>query len=223
MTTFVLVPGAASDPSYWRFVRGELERDGHDVIAVDLPCEDDSAGLSEYVEAVVRAVGDSRDIVLVAHSLGAFTATLACQRLSVELLVLVSAMIPAPGESGDDWWTNTGHHEAYRAAAERVGFDPDDEVAFFYNGVDPDIVAAEVARDQSSTPMQQPWPLTAWPDVPTRFVLFRDDRLFPADFVRRLVHDRLGIEPDEIDGGHMAMLSHPRELADLLERYSTGS
>jgi SAM-dependent methyltransferase len=58
-----------------------------------------------------------------------------------------------------------------------------------------------------------------WPDVPTRFLLCRDDRLFPAEFMRRVVRERLGITPDEIDGSHCVALSRPRELADRMEAY----
>jgi pimeloyl-ACP methyl ester carboxylesterase len=77
-------------------------------------------------------------------------------------------------------------------------------------------------RDQSATPTQEPWPLRAWPDVPTRFLLCRDDRLFPAEFMRRVVRERLGITPDEIDGSHCVALSRPKELADRLEAYRAG-
>ena len=65
--------------------------------------------------------------------------------------------------------------------------------------------------------MREPHPLTRWPDVPTRFVLARQDRFFPADWRRRVARDRLGIEPDEIDGGHCGALSRPGELMALLE------
>jgi pimeloyl-ACP methyl ester carboxylesterase len=57
--------------------------------------------------------------------------------------------------------------------------------------------------------------------VPTRFLLCRDDRLFPADWLRRLVNERLGITPDEIDGGHCIALSRPKELAQRLDAYVT--
>jgi hypothetical protein len=55
--------------------------------------------------------------------------------------------------------------------------------------------------------------------VPTRFLLCRDDRFFPADFQRRVVRDRLGIVPDEMDGGHLPALARPRELVRRLEAY----
>jgi hypothetical protein len=65
-----------------------------------------------------------------------------------------------------------------------------------------------------------PWPLDAWPNLPTRFVLCKNDRVFPARFFRRLVGERLGITPDEIEGGHCVALSRPKDLAHLLVGYA---
>jgi hypothetical protein len=45
----------------------------------------------------------------------------------------------------------------------------------------------------------------------------RNDRLFPLEFMRRLSRERLGVEPDEIDTGHLPALAGPDELAELLE------
>ena len=59
-------------------------------------------------------------------------------------------------------------------------------------------------------------------DVPTRFLLCRDDRFFPADFLRRVVRDRLGIEPDEMPGGHLPAPAHPDELVEWLAFDRTG-
>ena len=74
-------------------------------------------------------------------------------------------------------------------------------------------------RPQSGTPFEKPWPLAAWPDVPTRFLLCRDDRFFPAEFQRRVVQERLGFTPDEMVGGHLPALAHPDELAARLLAY----
>ena len=224
MATFVLIHGAGSDSWYWRLVVPELRADGHDVVAVDLPCDDDRAGLSEYTDAVVDAIRDRTDLVIVAQSLAGFTAPMVCARVPVDLLLLVAAMVPAPGESPGAWWENTGHEEARRAQAEREGWSPDevdDPVHVFLHDL-PSEVAAEASRrvrEQSVTPMAKPWPLPAWPDVPTRFLLCRDDRFFPAEFQRRVVAERLGIVPDEMDGGHLPALGRPQELADRLDAY----
>ena len=226
MTTFVLIPGAGSTSWYWHLVVPRLRARGHEAIAVDLPCDDDSAGLAEYTDAVVEAAGDHRDLVLVAQSMAGFTAPLVCERLPVDLMVLVAAMVPAPGESPGDWWANTGHAEAMRRQAELDGRDAEgaegaDPVALFLHDVPADVAAASVdhLREQSGTPFLEPWPLPAWPDVPTRFLLCRDDRFFPAEFQRRVVRERLGITPDEMDGGHLPALAHPGELAERLDAY----
>jgi hypothetical protein len=64
-----------------------------------------------------------------------------------------------------------------------------------------------------------PWPLNSWPDVPTKFILCTEDRFFPGNFLRKVVVKRLGIVPDEIAGSHCVALSHPKQLADILESY----
>jgi pimeloyl-ACP methyl ester carboxylesterase len=225
MATFVLIHGAGGDSWYWHLVVPELRARGHEVVAVDLPCEDDSAGLPEYADAVVDAIGDRTDLVLVAQSMAGFTAPLVCERMPVDLMVLLAAMVPAPGESPGDWWDNTGWAQARREQNQRDGRDPSAEVdviADFLHDVPPDVVADAMARGerrQSGTPFEKPWPLTAWPDVPTRVLICRDDRFFPADFMRRVARERLGITPDEMDGGHVPALSRPRDLVDRLVAY----
>lgn len=211
MATFVLVPGAGGEAWYWHRLVPELTRRGHEAIAVDLPAEDDSAGLVEYTDLVVQAIGDREDVVLVAQSMGGFTAPLVCARVPVSLLVLVNAMVPAPGETGGEWWSNTGYHEAHPE-----GMDTERD---FLHDLPPDVKAEALRRgepQQSDKPFTTPWPLEKWPNVPTRFVQGRDDRFFPLEFQRRVVRERLGLELDEVPGGHLNALSRPRELADLL-------
>jgi pimeloyl-ACP methyl ester carboxylesterase len=216
--TYVLIHGAGSDAWYWHRVVPLLRARGHEVVAMDLPCDDDAAGLDEYAGAVVRAIGDRTDLILVAQSLAGFTAPLVCEQVPVRLLVLLAAMVPNPGESPGDWWANTGWDEAVGPEAKGADFDP---VTVFLHDVPPDVAAesAHHVRAQSGTPFEQPWPLTGWPDVETRFLLCRDDRFFPAEFQRRVVRARLGIAPDEMDGGHLPALGHPGELVARLEAY----
>lgn len=215
MATFVLIHGAGDVGWYWHLVEAELRERGHDTVAPDLPCDDDSAGLPEYVDAVVQAIGDRTDLVVVAQSLGAFTAPLVCDRVPVKLLVLVAPMIPAPGEAPADYWVNTRYGEEVRKSY-------DDTIELFYQDVPPELASAALKRGraQSEARMGAASPLEAWPDVPTRVLLCRDDRLFPAGFIRRVARERLGITPDEIDGGHTPALSRPKELAERLQAYA---
>jgi pimeloyl-ACP methyl ester carboxylesterase len=225
VATYVLVHGSGSNSWYWHRVAPELSGRGHDVVAPDLPTGDESAGLLEYADAVVAAMGERRDVVLVAQSLAGFVAPLVCEHVPVRLLVLVAAMVPKPGESPGEWFANTGWAEARRDQAERDGREVGDGVDVlteFFHDVPDDVVAEAFRRPepvQAETPFGQPWPLDAWPHVPTRFVLCQHDRFFPADFMRDVVQERLGIEPDELTSGHLPALSRPAELVRLLERF----
>jgi len=224
MATYVLIPGAGGDSWYWHRVVPLLEALGHDVVAVDLPAADPSAGLTEYADAVVDQVGDHADLIVVAQSLAGFTAPLVCDRLPVELIVLLNAMAPAPHESAGEWWGNTGHSEARAELAARQGWASTDfdTMRDFFHDVPQDVIAEAMALGepaQSDGPFGRPWPLGEWPDVPTRFLQSTDDRFFPVEFQRRVVRDRLGIPVDEMPGGHLVALSRPDELVQRLESY----
>jgi pimeloyl-ACP methyl ester carboxylesterase len=228
MATYVLIPGAGGDAWYWHLLEPELRGRGHDVVAADLPASDDSAGLAEYAGAVVEAIGDRTGIVLVAQSLGGFTAPLVCERVPVDLLVMLNAMVPSPGESAGEWWANTDHAKARAEQAARDGRNlaaDEDLMDAFFHDVPPEVTSEAWERGelrQSETPFAQLWPLSKWPEVPTRFLQGRDDRFFPVEFQRRVVRQRLGIALDEMAGGHLVALSRPKELADRLEAYGQG-
>jgi pimeloyl-ACP methyl ester carboxylesterase len=140
------------------------------------------------------------------------------------VLVLVAGMIPSPGEAPGDWWENTGYEAAMRGQAARDGGKTGNEDPYvsFYHDVPRELAEEAMSRERahpSEASMASPWPLDAWPKVPTRFVLCTEDRFFPPEFLRRLVAERLDITPDEIASGHCVALSHPTELAEILERY----
>jgi pimeloyl-ACP methyl ester carboxylesterase len=225
MATYALIPGGGGDPWEWHRLVPELASRGQHAIAVRLPAEDDTAGWSEYADAVVDAIDDRAGVILVAASMGAFTAPIVCTRQRVDLLVLVNAMIPVPGETFNAWGPNTGSGPARREYHRSLGLSPveaDDDAVIYYHDLPPELRAEAQARswqDQSMTPLDEPWPLVSWPDVPTRVLSGRYDRMFPLDFQRRIARQRLDVEVDEIDGGHMLALSNPGALADRLEAY----
>ncbi len=219
--TFVLVPGAGGDAFYWHRLAPLL---GPDVVAVDLPAADDEAGLAAYAEAIVAAARGAEDVVVVAQSMGAFSAPLAVDQLDVHRIVLVNAMVPRPGETAGEWWEAVGQPEARRAHELAEGRDPDapfEVVEGFFHDVPRAVTEAVFARPeprQADRPFGEPWPLDAWPDVPTSAITGRHDRLFPEPLQRAYLRDRLGIEPSVIDGGHLVALSNPRGLVELLDR-----
>src|SRR4051812_11971412 len=217
--TFVLVPGAGGDGFYWHLLAPLL---GGDTVSVDLPAGDEHAGLAAYADAIVAAADGATDVVLVAQSLGGFSAPLAADRLDVRRIVLLNAMVPKPGETFNDWWGAVGQQDAARAYAVRDGRDPDagwDEGELFFHDVPAEVTESVYARgepQQADKPCGEPWPLAAWPDVPTSAVASRHDRLFPEPLQRAYLQDRLGIEPAVIDGGHLVALSNPEALAAVL-------
>src|SRR3712207_2302 len=160
MTTFVLVPGAGGDTWYWHRLVAALEGRGHRALAVELPAADDSAGLDAYADTVVAAIGNRSPVVLVAQSMGGLTAPLVCDRVPVELLVLVNAMVPCPGETGGEWWTATGQGDAQAAYLAELGLtgEPADDTTYFHD-VPADVVAEAKAQTfaQSGRPFEDPW------------------------------------------------------------------
>jgi pimeloyl-ACP methyl ester carboxylesterase len=211
MATFVLIHGGGGSAWDWHLLAPELTARGHDPVLPELPIEDSAAGFAEFRDTVAAATGDRGDLIVVGHSYGAFTAPLIAGELPVRMIVLLTPMIPAPGEKPGDWWANTGFRGAEGLSEEQQ----------FYNGVPAEIVAEAPShgREQVSAEWNEPWPLEAWPDVPTKVLIAREDRFFPVGFQRRVAADRLGVTPDEIDGGHSVALSHPRQLADRLTAY----
>ena len=225
MATYALIPGGGGDPWEWHRLVPELEVRGHHAFAVRLPADDDTAGWSEYADAVIDAVGDRTDLIVVAESMGGFTAPIVCTRRAVDLLVLLNAMIPVPGETFNAWWSNTDWSAAQREYHASIGLaaaEAEDDGVIYYHDLPAELNAVAQGRrwqDQSMTPLDEPWPLTSWPDTPTRVLAGRQDRMFPLDLQRRFARERLGLGVDEIDGGHMVALSHPGELADRLEAF----
>jgi alpha-beta hydrolase superfamily lysophospholipase len=220
MTTFLLVPGAGGDGWFWHRLVEVLAARGHRAVAVTLPAADESAGLAAYADTIVDAGRDAGPVVLVAQSMGGFSAPLAVDRLDVERLVLVNAMVPVPGESAGEWGVAVGQEEAARLAALRdgrpTGFDV---MRDFFHDVPDDVTQEFLARDasdESARAFEDPWPLDAWPDVATSGIAGADDRLFPAELQQRVARERLGIALDVVPGGHLVALASPEVVADRL-------
>jgi hypothetical protein len=206
---------------YWHLVEVELRRRGHETVAVDLPADDEKAGLPEYADTVMRAAGERGELRLVAQSLGGFTAPLVAERMPVEEIIFVNAMIPQVGETAGQWWDNTGQPQARRANDARDGRDPEAEFdmdTYFLHDLPAEEREAVLAtgRNQTDTLFGQPYPLKEFPRAPLRVITANGDRFFPADFQARVARERLRIEPVRIPGGHLAALSQPAALTDAI-------
>jgi pimeloyl-ACP methyl ester carboxylesterase len=217
MAIYALIHGAGDVGWYWHLVERELRSRGHDTVAPDLPIEDDDATFADHARVVLEAIAavPARDqLVVVGQSWGGYVAPLVADQAGADRLILVAGMIPQPGETAEEMWDATGW---------RMPRSDPTAVGVFYHDVDPGLAAeaASKERRQSESTSGEPWPLRAWPNVPTHFILCRNDRFFPADWLRPVVRARLHIEPDEIGSGHTPALSHPTELVELMESYRT--
>jgi pimeloyl-ACP methyl ester carboxylesterase len=224
LATFGLIHGAHHGAWCWRFLVPELEALGHRAVAMDLPAEDTTAGVSHYAKVAVDALAEiDDDLVLVGHSLGGIVAPLVATQRPVRHLVYLAGLVPEPGrpladqqaetppelqapstkiDNGDGTWTR-GAGEAARV----YYHDCSDERRRF---------AIARLRRQSRTPNNEPSPLLALPDVPTSYIVCRDDRAVHPDLQRRMARLQLGVQPMEIPGSHAPFLARPRALAAML-------
>ena len=218
--TFVFIPGAGGSAWVWSRVTPLLVEAGHEAIAVDLPGDDETAGLRRYTELVVDAIGARSEVVLVAGSLGGFTAPLVCERVPVHELVLVNAMIPDPGETARHWWAHTGALEAQDEAAGAGGYGPFDVESYFLHDVDAKIAAEgePYQRTEADIAFESVCDFTTWPAIRIRVLVGEDDRFFPVGLQRRVARDRLGVEVDVLPGGHLLPLVQPRLVAEYLQQ-----
>ncbi|WP_406640136.1 alpha/beta fold hydrolase [Amycolatopsis sp. WGS_07] len=211
MATFALIHGGGGSGWDWHLVAARLKAAGHDVVAPDLPIENPQATLADFTDTVVSALGDASDVVVAGHSYGGFTAPLVAERVNARLLVFVAGMVPAPGEAPGEWWGNVGFESAEGLSTAEQ----------FMADVPADLAEENErrGREPNSGEYSLPWPGERLPDVPTKVLIFRDDRFFAADLLRRVARERLGVDADEMPGSHLALLSRPDELADRLMAY----
>ena len=221
MATFVLIPGAGGMAWYWHRVVPLIRQSGHEAISIDLPGDDGHAGLAAYADIIVNAIAKRSDIVLVAQSLGGFTAPLVCARVPVRRLVFVNAMIPKPGETAGAWWSATGAIEAREQAAARGGYAGEFDVGtYFLHDVPQEVLrAGPQPREEADVVFGEPCRFDRWPDLPIHVLAGRDDRFFPIEFQRRIARERLGKEVEDIPGGHLVALSNPEGLTKRLLAY----
>jgi Alpha/beta hydrolase family len=214
---FVLIPGSGGAATwYWQRAVPLLRDAGHEAIPVDLPGADPAAGLPEYARLAAAAIGGHPNAVLVAHSLGAFTAPMAAAQSRIAQIVLVNAMIPEPGETPGARWDNTRQPQA-QAAARRGHYSTTFDLhTYFLHDVPADVAATGQDWPQEDAVFESACDFRAWPPVPVKVVAGAGDGLFPLGFQQRLARDRLGVEADVLPGGHLIALAQPEAMARYL-------
>jgi pimeloyl-ACP methyl ester carboxylesterase len=242
---FVLVHGGFHGAWCWSPTVHELERLGHDAIAIDMPghgerLHDESTAASR-LDAVVSVLvpGD----VLVGHSGGGFDITIAADAAPelVGHVIYLAAALPREGRTYPEALTQRdGDVDSTQAVDEVTGmvkyltFDADGGMRWadfrgcrylFYADCDEatarwafDRLCPEHIGDTASTPVSVPIFWAA--DLPRSFIRCEQDRAQPR-WLADLVAKRLGVEPLTIDASHSPFLSRPRELAELFVHATT--
>jgi pimeloyl-ACP methyl ester carboxylesterase len=226
-----LVHGSYHGQWCWDLLKPELERLGHRAITVDLPVSDPALGADAYASTIVDALGPDGEPVIVGHSMGGLITPLVAARRPVHSLIFLAAFLPSPGRSANEQraaepidgrvapttaeWTDLGDD------VWSVG--PNTATELFFHDASPDLArwATDRLRPQAYRVMKETTPLGAWPDVKSHSIVCRHDRALNPDWARAAAHDRLGIEPVEIDGAHSPFLTRPAELARLLDTLIT--
>ena len=95
--SYVLIPGAGGMAWYLHRVARLLAQLHREAVAVDLPGDNASEDLDVYI--VVRESDRGPTLSSLRNPLGAFTAGILCERVPINRLALVNAMIPLPAET----------------------------------------------------------------------------------------------------------------------------
>ena len=226
-STFVLVHGGWHDAWCWNLLTPELTALGHEVVTMDLPCDDPAKSFPDYADVVAAAIPEGADhVTLVGHSLAGLTVPLVAERRSIDRMVLLCALVPLLDTSFRD---QLGLETDMLDSGYVTGLEADDrgrhswvdiELArhHLYTECDDAIVEDAFAhlRPQSRTPYLEPCALADYPSTPTTYVVCTGDRMVNPDWSRRFVPDHLDAELVEMEGDHSPFLSRPRELANLL-------
>lgn len=213
--------------SCWDEVRAELHRRGHLTIAPDLPTDADAAGAAEWASVAAheidRAVGESdTDVVAVGHSISGLMLPVLAVRRPVRKMVFVGGLLPVPAISFAEHLADNADAITFPAPAPGgtgpMGLTWEAVRDGFYHDCPEDVARPAFAdmRKQSFTVFVEPCPIDEWPDVPSAYVLLREDRAVGRCWARRNAVERIGAELIELDGGHSPFFSRPIELAQVL-------
>ncbi len=218
--TVVLVHGAFADASGWSRVIPILEQDGYFVTAVQIPL----TSLSDDIATAKRVVDSQKGpIVLVGHSYGGAVITgAAAGNPNVKALVYLAAFAPEEGEPLGEPGKKFAQPPLNSALVpDSAGFLYIDR-AKFHDAFCKDLTEAE-ARVMAAT--QKPLSRSvfeasvsgaAWKTVPSWYVVSSQDRAINPE-LERFYAKRMRATTSEIAASHVAFLSHPKEVAKVIE------
>jgi pimeloyl-ACP methyl ester carboxylesterase len=223
--TIVLVHGAFADASGWSGVVERLQRRGYTVVAPPNPLR----GVSED-SAYIKAVLNDTDgpIVLVGHSYGGMVITnAASEDPDVKALVYIAAFAPDKGDTvlslsglapGGELGTALAFRDVPVPGGQEGYIQPSAFRQVFAADVDRSTAAVMAAsqRPAAVAALGEPSPnVPAWEEIPSWYMVASQDRAIGAA-PERIMAKRIGAKTVEVRSSHVPMITHPREVTELI-------
>ncbi|WP_129337008.1 alpha/beta fold hydrolase [Cellulomonas endophytica] len=230
--TVVLVHGAFADSSGWEPVIQRLTDQGYPTLAFSNPLRgpvDDAAHLRAFLDTLTGPV------VLVGHSYGGAVITNAATGdPDVKALVYIAAYAPDEGEDVvaanalGGGHTEVTDHLVLRPIPGATGGNADASIdpAWFHRLFAADLprrrtaVMAATQRPGALAALVTPSGVPAWRTIPSWYLVAAQDRIIPPE-AERAMAARAGATTVEIRSSHVAMLSHPAAVTDLIREAAT--
>jgi pimeloyl-ACP methyl ester carboxylesterase len=217
----VLVHGAWADGSCWSGVIPRLQKAGYNVTAPQFPLTSLADNLARLREVLAVQPGPT---IVAGHSYGGQIMTaLGADAPNVVGLVYIAAFGLDQGESIGALLAQGAPTPALahlRIDAQGFAWLPqDDFVKHFAADVDPAQANVMYAVQQPlhTSALADVMTRPAWKSLPSWFLVSKNDEAIPPD-VERLFAKRMGATTVEKDSSHVAMVSHPDVVADLIAR-----
>ncbi|MDB5397812.1 MAG: alpha/beta hydrolase [Rhodospirillales bacterium] len=226
MADFVLVHGGLHGGSCWDLLRPELERAGHRTFAMDLPIDQPGKLMDDYADAAVAALAGtaSDDAYLVGHSMGGMVIPrMLAGRPKARLIFLCAGFAHTTEEERlESFAATTSDFFDWLIADDqgRVTMSKEDAIEAFYHDVAPDLAdrAYSNMRLQWAEGFSRVGPIAPYAEHVAHVICTTDDRIIDPVRHRRMSEARFGIIPIEMPGSHSPFLSHPAELAGVLDK-----
>lgn len=229
--TIVLVHGAFADASSWNGVIKILESHGYPVVAAANPLRS-VQGDARYVASIVESI--SSPVVLVGHSYGGLVISDAASgHENVKSLVYVAAFAPETGESALALSGKFPGSTLGPTLAPPVTLPDGGKDLYIQQDKFPDQFAADVSKKQARLMAATQRPITesalsdpagdpAWKTTPAWFIYGDKDKNIPPQalgFMAERAHSKQTVVVN--GASHVVMVSHPREVAELIEKAAT--
>src|ERR1700760_332597 len=217
----LLVHGAWADGSCWAAVIERLQADGYNVIAPQFPESSLAADVDRLRQALGRQGGPTP---IAGHSYGGQIMTaLGTDAPNVAGIVYIAAF---GLDQGETIGALLAQGEPTPALAhldiDKQGFAwiPENDFVYHFAGdIDPVRARVMFAVQQAlaASTLQDVMEVPAWKSHPTWFLVAANDEAIPPDAERQFA-PRMGATTVEVESGHVAMVSHPDEVTQLITK-----